>query len=136
MNFFLQIFYISAFMRKKEKNHDSRARSAQGISSQRNGNVLRRVHKRQQIVQLKHKADMLLSELRKLLFGQPSYRDAANVHIAVCRLFQPRELIEQCGLSRAGCSENTADLAPKAIDKTGKTWYNSSIIDDFQTAIF
>ena len=74
------------------------------------GHIFRGRQLRQQIVGLKDKAQMPLTEVGQLLLAQAGDRDAADQHLAPGGFFQPRELIEQGALPGTGGAEDTADF--------------------------
>ncbi len=69
----------------------------------------------EQIVGLKNKARMVLPECSQLVLVHARNDLSADLHASARRFFEPGQLIEQRALTRAGWSENTADLAGKNI---------------------
>ena len=81
------------------------------LEHQRQGDILRRRHRGQQVVALKNESQMLLAELGQLVLGHFADFVLSYVHLAGRRLFQPGQLVQQRGFAAARLADDTAELA-------------------------
>ena len=84
---------------------------AHALEHQRQGHILRRRHRGQQVVALEDEPQMLLAERGQLVLGHFADLVFAYVDLAGCWLFQPGQLVQQRGFAAAGLADDTAELA-------------------------
>ena len=69
------------------------------------------LHAAGQQKRMKHKADVLLPEQRKLLFNHFGDQLSLDPDCAACGFFQACKLVQQSGFTTAGGTQNTAHLS-------------------------
>ena len=78
---------------------------------QRKCDIVLNVQVRNQIVELEHETDLLISHGAELLIGKLGKIDALDTDRAAGGLIQSAEQIQQCGLAASGRSHDGYELA-------------------------
>ena len=88
----------------------------------RNHNVFQRREFRQQLVELKHKTNMLVAEIRELLLRQGGHIDRIDTHRAGIRTIQRTDNLQEGRLTSATGADDTYHLT--LIDREVDTFQN------------